>query len=135
MTSGRVVVMRASATPRSSSSGSGWSACRQVDLVGEELGAGSGGATLARGRRVDARRARECGGATTDDVHLQVVRVAVPAAFVVDGEHVGALLAQDLGEMSCGFFHVGGGERVVSIVGGPTSAMPESWYGRNPDAV
>ena len=47
------------------------------------------------GRRVDAWGAGERGGASTDDVHLDVVGVAVAAALVVDGEHVGVLLAEE----------------------------------------
>ena len=75
---------------------------------------------LAGGRRVDARGAGERGGAATDDVHLDVVGVAVTAALVVDGEDVGLLLAEERGEMACGLLHVGGGERVGSVVGGLT---------------
>ena len=113
-----VVVMRASGTPEVELLGVGALHVGR-DLVGEAIGQAEE-VLPARRRRVDAWRARERGGAATDDVHLDVIGVAVAAALVVHGEHVGALFAQELGEVRRGLFHVGGRERVGGVVGGLT---------------
>ena len=66
--------------------------------------------------RPASRPARRRGA---DPVHLDVVGVAVAAGGVVDGQHVGALLAQDRGQPLGGHAGVGAGERAARRAGRP----------------
>ena len=65
------------------------------------------------------------GRAHADPMHLDVVGMPVAAVVVVDGEHVGALLAQHVGEPRRGILH-GACQKQAgsSLVGSPI--MPES---------
>ncbi len=53
-----------------------------------------------------------------DPVHADVVRVPVPAVVVVDGQHVGALLREDLCQAGGSLLLVGGAERHGVVVRG-----------------
>ena len=62
--------------------------------------------------------AGQLGPQQADPVDLDVVGMAVVAIVVVDGEHVGPLLAQDRGQPLGGLRDVGGPERTGLVVGG-----------------
>ena len=67
-------------------------------------------------RLVHDRGAGQLGRSGADAMHLDVIRVPVPAMVVVDGEHVGAFLVEDLCEPLCRVVEVGGPEGALRVV-------------------
>ena len=84
--------------------------------VGEQFPAAQDVVAVDRGLK-HAPGAGQLGGPQAHPVHLDVVRVAVPAVLVVAGQDLSALLVQDRGELLRSLVHRGGPKRPRHLVG------------------